>query len=164
MELTNQERIDLRRLINESDCENNTEMIRQLKHSEKILADICVLEKIKKTHKLQMTEEDFLSFAQTEAQFLHTIYPDIFNRLMKDELNLTIMSRLLRILKKIEDGEIDQHEGSAIVGKVLKELYIDSAVRHGDNLDKMYESEKPKKEDGKNISWKDWKKNGSTKP
>jgi hypothetical protein len=107
-----------------------------------------------------MTDEIFIVDASQLVPFLYTYYTDIFHRLMKDELNLKIMSQLLRTLKMIEDGNIDQHEGSVIVGKILKELYIDSAVRHGDNLDKKHEQENPapKKEDGKTISWKDWKK------
>jgi hypothetical protein len=157
MELSSQEKIDLKRLVNESDCENNTELIRELKHSHKILADICVLEKLKKTKKQTMTEDEYSMVAQTEASFLYTCYPDIYRRLMKDELDLIIMSRLLRVLKMIEDGELDQHEGSAVMGKVLKELYVDSAVRHGENLDKQYENDKPPKEEGKSLSWKEWK-------
>jgi hypothetical protein len=57
----------------------------------------------------------------------------------------------------IEDGEADQHEGSAMVGKILKEMYIDSAVRHGDNLDKEHEGEKIKKEEGKRLNWRQYK-------
>jgi hypothetical protein len=45
-----------------------------------------------------------------------------------------------------------------MVGKVLKELYIDSAVKRGDNLDKQYEEEKPKFIEGQSISWKQYKK------
>jgi hypothetical protein len=76
---------------------------------------------------------------------------------LKDEIDLRILSKLLRVLKLIEDGEVDQHEGSAMVGKILKEMYIDSAVRHGENLDKEYETEKVKKEDGRRINWKQYK-------
>ena len=49
MDLSRQERLDLKRLINESDCENNTDYIREIKHSSKILTDVCILEKLKKT-------------------------------------------------------------------------------------------------------------------
>ena len=49
---------------------------------------------------------------------------------------------MLSILKMIEDKKVDQHEGSVMFGKVLKELYIDSAIRHGENLDKEHETER----------------------
>ena len=85
---------------------------------------------------------------------------DIFQRLLKDELNLAIFAKFIHILRGIEDGKVDQHEASLLVGKILKELYFDSAVRHGENLDKMYAAQsepEPPKETGKPISWKEYK-------
>jgi hypothetical protein len=43
-------------------------------------------------------------------------------------------------------------------GKVLKELYVDSAIKHGENLDKQYETEKVPQVEGKKISWNQFKK------
>ena len=155
--LSNKERIDLKKLINESECENNTDNIRELKHSSKILSDVCILEKMKREKPVSLNNEDFIEDCKQKAEFLYFFYPDIFHKILKDEINLQILSKLLRVLKMIEDGDIDQHEGSAIVGKILKEMYIDSAVRHGENLDKEHESEKVKKEDGRKINWKQFK-------
>ena len=76
----------------------------------------------------------------------------------KGELDLTIMTKMLVILKLIEDGKVDQHEGSAMFGKVLKELYIDSAIKHGDNLDKERGEVIEEKKVGKNISYMEYKK------
>jgi hypothetical protein len=155
--LSNKERIDLKKLINESECENNTDNIRELKHSSKILTDVCILEKMKRERPVSLKNEDFIEDCKQKAEFLYVFYPDIFHKVLKDEINLQILSKLLRVLKMIEDGDVDQHEGSAIVGKILKEMYIDSAVRHGENLDKEHESEKVKKEDGRKINWKQFK-------
>ena len=84
---------------------------------------------------------------------------DIFNRLIKDELNLKIFDRLLDALENIEDGKVDQHEGSVAVGTILKELYIDSALKHGNKLS----TEAPTYVESKEISWKQFKSiNGST--
>ena len=44
-----------------------------------------------------------------------------------------------------------------MVGKVLKELYVDSALKRGENIDKESEEDKPVVSDGKNISWKEFK-------
>ena len=41
--------------------------------------------------------------------------------------------------------------------KILKEIYVDSALRRGDNLDKQYASEKIAPIEGKKISWKEYK-------
>ena len=81
----------------------------------------------------------------------------MFNKLLKDEIDLDIMSRLLETLKLIEDERVDQHEGSVIVGKILKELYLDSAIKRADNLDKIYESEKVAPVENKSISWREFK-------
>ena len=60
---------------------------------------------------------------------------DIFHRFIKDELDLEIMTKLLIVLKLIEDEKVDQNEGSVMVGKVLKELYVDSALKQAEHLD-----------------------------
>jgi len=158
--LNNKERLNLDKLIKESDCENNTEHIRKVKHSVLIRDDIRKMDRMKTTHKEMraLNNENFQQLCQNECSFLFTNYNDIFNRLIKDELDLTIMTKLLIVLKLIEDGKVDQHEGSVMVGRLLKELYVDSAIKHGENLDKQYESEsKPEKIDGKKISWKEYK-------
>jgi hypothetical protein len=158
--LNNNERLNLDKLIKESDCENNTEHIRKVKHSVLLRDDIRNMDRLKTTHKdLRILDNDkFQQICQRECSFLFTNYSDIFNRLIKDELDLTIMTKLLTILKLIEDGKVDQHEGSVMVGRLLKELYVDSAIKHGENLDKQYDSEpKPEKIDGMKISWKEYK-------
>jgi len=155
--LSNKERLDLKRLVNESECENNTDTIRELKHSTKILSDVCILEKLKREKSLTIKDNEFIEECSQKAQFLYIYYPDIFYKVLKDEIDLRILSKLLKVLKMIEDGNVDQHEGSAMVGKILKEMYIDSAVRHGNNLDKEHESEKTKKEEGRRINWRQYK-------
>jgi len=155
--LSNKERLDLKRLVNESECENNTDTIRELKHSSKILANVCILEKLKREKPVSMTDPDFLVDCSQKTEFLYNYYPDIFHKVLKDEIDMRILSKLLRVLKMIEDSEVDQHEGSAMVGKILKEMYIDSAVRHGENLDKEHEHEKVKKQDGRRINWRQYK-------
>ena len=161
-----QEKLDLKRLLKTSDCENNTEHIRKVKHSSKIQQDIMELVTFKKqNHKLYDTKPDrFELEARTVAYFLYTNYPDIFRKVIHNEINYEIMKRLLYILKAIEDEKVDQHEGSVLVGKELKDLYLDSAIRHGNNLDKKHKSpENEPKESSpppvaeKLISWKEYK-------
>jgi hypothetical protein len=59
-------------------------------------------------------------------------------------------------LKKIEDQEIDQHEGSYEVGMLLKKIYVDSALK---KANKLNENAKESEYKGaqENISWKEWK-------
>jgi len=160
MEITAEERLNLKRLINETECEDNTEYIRKIKHSTKIRDGIRCLEqlKISQSELRKNDPERFMQLAQTSSEFLYNGYTDIFNKVLKDELDLVIMTRLLTVLKLIEDEKVDQHEGSVLVGRILKELYLDSAVKRADNLDKERESEKVERVEGKAISWRDYKK------
>lgn len=158
--MNSNEKLNLKRLIDENHCEDNTDNIRKLKHSVKMRDDIRKIEQLKKSNaamrRLQPTE--FAELCQKESTFLFNNYTDIFNKILKDEIDLLIMTKMLSILKMIEDGKVDQHEGSYAFGKVLKELYIDSAIKHGDNLDKEHESDKVEPVEGKTISWKQYKK------
>lgn len=156
--LSESERLNLKQLVNEMDCDNNTENIRKLKHSVLIRDDIRKLENLKKSNETLSKTGLFIEMCQEQCKFLYNNYTDIFHKVIKDELDLQIMTKLLIILKLIEDGKVDQHEGSVMVGKYLKELYVDSAVRCADNLDKEHEAEKVQINEGSNISWKDFVK------
>ena len=68
---------------------------------------------------------------------------------------MRLMKQMLTILKQIEDGKVDQHEGSFSVGKLLKEIYIDSALKTSENLDKEHNEETKEYVEPKNISWKE---------
>ena len=71
---------------------------------------------------------------------------------------LGILNQFLDVLRKIEDGELDQHEGSFLVGTLLKTLYVDSAIRKGEKLDEQNNEEKePPKKPEVSISWKQFK-------
>jgi len=159
--MNSQERLNLKRLVDETECEDNTENIRSLKHSAVILADVRKLEALKRSHAtLRATDSaEFTELCRTECGFLFRSYTDIFNKLVADELNLAILIRMLNVLKKIEDSEVDQHEGSVLVGKHLKELYVDSALRLADKLDKQHADEKPAPPaEPLNISWTQYKR------
>jgi hypothetical protein len=157
--LTSAERINLKELVGKMEADDNTESIRSLKHSTLIGDDIRTME-ILKTSEYELRKWDFAEFTdlcQSKCAFLYNNYTDIFNKVLNNELDLTIMKKLLIILKLIEDEKVDQHEGSAMVGKILKELYLDSAIKKADNLDKKYQSDKPNTNDGKPVTWKQYK-------
>lgn len=157
--LSDDERINLKKLMNEMDYVDNTETIRRLKHSTKIRENIRKMSQLKTDHADIRFEspEQFFNIVQTECQFLYDNYTDIFRRLMRDEIDTTIMAKLLIVLKLIEDGQIDQQDGSVRVGRLLKELYLDSAVKRADALDQEREGEKEPVNNGKSISWSKFK-------
>ena len=81
-----------------------------------------------------------------------------------------MLFEFLDILEKIEKGQLDQHEASFKVGSILKNMYIDSAVKHAENMEaKDNENNDPELEStstpkstpkpkSKDISWKHFKK------
>ena len=158
--ITPEESLNLKRLLKESEAQDNTDYIRRIKHSEKIRDDIRKLDTLRKTKQSLYDEnrEEYIQLAKDAAPFLFQNYMDIFNKMVANELDLAIMTRLLSVLKMIEDKKVDQHEGSVLVGKVLKELYVDSALKRCDNLDKQYEKPQEDKPEPKSISWGEWKK------
>lgn len=158
--ITPDERLNLKKLINEMDSGDNTETIRQLKHSVTIRDNIRVLERLKTEYAaIRVSDpEEFFNIVYKECQFLYDNYTDIFTRCMKDEIDLTIMTKILIVLKMIEDDKMDQHEGSVMVGKYLKELYLDSAVKRANHLDEEQDAMRIQPEEGKKISWANYKK------
>ena len=53
---------------------------------------------------------------------------------MKTETE-NLLKQMIRVLREIEDGQLDQHEGSVKVGNILKSIYVDSALKRSENLD-----------------------------
>jgi hypothetical protein len=92
-----------------------------------------------------------------ECNFLFTYYTDIYNKIKKDEIDVCILNNFLNVLKRIEDKELDQHEGSFLVGTILKELYVDSALKKADKLNANEEANHEPKKPHKNISFKQFK-------
>ena len=158
--LTNDERLNLKKMITESDCGDNTTNIRRLKHSVSMRDDVRKLDTLKNTRAELRTShvDEFIALCQNECSFLYSNYTDIFHKLVNDELDLTIMTKLLTVLKLIEDSNVDQHEGSVMVGKILKELYVDSATKHLAKIDDQHAGEVVEPSVGKPISWGDYKK------
>lgn len=156
------DRLDLKRLIKNQgdDYKDNTDGIRRLKHSSLILADVLKIENLKVTMaaKRKTRNQDFVNTCQMKCSFLFNKYTDIFNRLLKDELDINLLSDMLSTLKKIEDGTLDQQEGSVIIGKILHKIYVESALtrsrkeEHTEDCDKIVE-----RDAGKNISWIEFK-------
>jgi hypothetical protein len=158
--LSDTERLNLKKLVTDLEGVDNTASIRKVKHSVQMRDDVRKLDNLKNTHAtLRKTNPDeFKALCQNQCIFLYNNYTDIFNKMINDELDLTIMTKLLTVLKLIEDGKTDQHEGSVMVGKILKELYVDSAAKRLENLDAIHEGERVEPNAGKPISWRDYKR------
>ncbi len=153
-------RLHLQKMIKANNVEDQTDLIRQLKHSEILKKDVEVLVNLR--DKYNEEQQDLLNLeAMNQCNFLFTYYTDIYNKIRKYEIDLGILSKFLDVLRRIEDGELDQHEGSFLVGTLLKELYVDSALKKADKLEKdRQQNEEPKevmKGPSVEISWKQFK-------
>jgi len=153
--MNKEDKLNLKKIVNNYNPVETTEKIRELKHSEIIRENVTTYLELKKKYK-RLSKEQFTNIVQKKCYFLYENYTNIFNKLIKDELDLTILNKFLYILHKIEKGDIDQHEGSVMVGNILKELYIDSALRKDNKRNDNKKIERTRK--GKNITWNDYKK------
>jgi hypothetical protein len=151
-------RLHLQKMIKANNVEDQTELIRELKHSHLLQEDINNLLMIKAKYRNDV--EKINEEGMNECSFLFTYYTDIYNKVRKDEIDLKILNKFLNVLRRIEDGEIDQHDGSYLVGQLLKEMYVDSALKKAGKLDqqnKLEDTPEPKKA-SVNVSWKQFKK------
>lgn len=161
--LNPQQKLDLANMIKANDTEDCTEEIRQKKQSQLIRNDVKQMMFLKKKYErlAKSNPREFDSICNSQCKFLFNNYTDIYNKIKADNLNLDIFERFLNILKKIEDGELNQHEGSYLVGKHLKELYVDSVMRHQEKQEandrKKKVQKKPSHLTDKKISYKDFK-------
>lgn len=138
--------------------QDNTDYIRKAKNSVIIRDEILAMERLKRSYKGDLNSEEFAEMCRVECRFLYDNYMFLFNRLLKDILNLKMMFQFLHVLKQVEDGGINQEEGSVIVGQILKDIYLDCAIREADRLDQKYSAERPPPPmEGKSISWKQYK-------
>lgn len=166
--MNDSERLQLQKMIQANDAEDNTPLIRSLKHSKLIWADVNTILSLKKKYAdLEKNDpREFNELCVGHANFLFTTYTDIFNKVIKNEINLDILLQLINVLKAIEEGACDQHEGSFAVGKILKEMYVDSALRKSENAEAELENnkgvhfEEPEEQNEpiENISWEEYKK------
>lgn len=161
--MNSEERLNLKKMVAQSqEFVDHTEGIRRLKHSGLLLDGMRDIEKLKraKPDLRENNPDEFTELCKTASPVMYKLYTDLFHKLVNDELNLVIMVKLIRVLELIEQGQLDQNEGSVVVGKILKELYVDSAVRLGDKLDKANEDKDNPvpvpQQPPKNITWKQW--------
>jgi len=152
------QRIELSKLLNEYNTEETTTKIRNLKHSKLIRNDVSTIVETRNQFP-RIAKNNIVLFKEMcvkRANFLFNNYTNLFNKIINGELNLEILSRFIKILERIENGNIDQHDGSYEAGLLLKQMYIDSALERNDH-----------EKDGKKvafkkaihkISWQDYKK------
>ncbi len=132
-----EQRIQLQKLVEANGTEDHTEVIRRVKHSSQIFQDVTTMIQLKRDYGrlAKSNPKQFDSICVSRCTFLFTYYTDLYNRLKAGEIDLNLLMQMIRILREIEDGKLDQHEGSFKVGKILKSIYVDSALKRSEKLD-----------------------------
>jgi hypothetical protein len=156
--MDDKQRLQLQNMIKVNNVQDQTNLIRDLKHSHILQTEINNLLRIKNTFKGD--PEKINMECINECGFLFNYYTDLYNKIKKDEIDLSILNKFINILRQIEDGEVDQHEGSFMVGTILKELYIDSALKKAEKINEIndYVSKgSDKTRVIRNISWYEFK-------
>ena len=154
------QRLQLQNMVTANNVEDKTDLIRRLKHSHTLREDVNNLIMLKAKYPLD-TESVHLE-AMSECNFLFTYYTDIYNKIRKDEIDLKILYKALDVLRDIEDGKIDQHDGAYQFGLLLKQIYVDSALKKAEKLNES-ETESEYKGPKVSISWNQYKKMNTKK-
>lgn len=164
------EKEQLQKMIAANDTQDHTEILREIKHSTQIHNDVSTMIKLKRDYArlAKSNPKQFDAMCVSRCAFMFKYYTDIYNRLKSGEIDLNLLFKMINILRDIEDGKLDQHEGSFEVGKILKKIYVDSALKRAENLDAEQEA-KDKRTAAKSaktsrppipekkISWADFK-------
>jgi hypothetical protein len=150
------QRLHLQKMISANNVEDTTDLIRNLKHSHILRENVNNLIMLKA--KYIDNEEQIHLEGMFECNFLFTYYTDIYNKIRKDEIDLSILFKAFDVLRDIEDGKLDQHEGAFQFGNLLKKIYVDSALKKAEKLNSQTgETETEYKGPQVNISWKQFK-------
>ncbi len=144
-----QQRLQLHELIKQNNSVNNTDLIRELKHSHIIRTEVRTIENLKLVYAdLEILQNECIK----KCYFLYENYTVIFNRLLKNRVDIDVLYTFLDTLEMIEDGKMDQHEASFEIGTLLKKMYIDPRI----------EDKPPEYKPPINITWQEFKKLSST--
>lgn len=150
------QRLQLQNMITTNNVEDNTELIRKLKHSFILRQDVNNLVMLKSKY-VDNPDQVHLE-GMMECNFLFTYYTDIYNKIRKDEIDLKILYKALDVLRDIEEGKLDQHEGAFEFGTLLKKIYVDSALKKAEKLNAQTgEPEEAYKGPQVNITWSQFK-------
>ena len=137
--------LQLNEMIKENKSVDNTLLIRELKHSSLITKDVNIILNIKK----RMNTDDYKTLDNEclhNCRFLFDNYTNIYNKLLKGQIDLQTLYKFLYCLKQIEDGVLNQHEAGFEIGTLLKKMYIDPII----------EEKMPEKK-GLSINWNEYK-------
>lgn len=151
------ERKKLDEIIKKNNVQDNTEKIQTLKHSKLIRQAVAQIRNVKrrvKTKDFKVLDRECMK----HCGFLFTHYPNIYNKLLKDEIDIQILYTFLDSLQEIEDGKKTQHEASYDIGMLLRKLYVEKKVDIHSDPNKPKKNKTRQQASAKKISYEDFKK------
>ena len=139
------QKLQLHELMKQNNTVDNTHLIRELKHSVLLRANIERMMELK----LTVSDTELATRCEQECYFLYEKYTSLYHRLYKNRVDLSILSTFLDVLAKIEEGVCTQQEASFEIGTLLKHLYVDPELQ----------KKEPVFHASKNIQWQEYKQN-----
>ena len=151
---TEEQNKQLQEMIRENNTQDNTEYIKKMKHSKQIRKDVAFIQNLKRNNR----NADFKTLdneATHKCNFLFVNYPNIYNKLLKNQINIKILYSFLDELESIENGKQTQHEASYKIGMLLKQLYVDKTLSEPQETQQQPKKNtiKPRK-----VSYEEYKK------
>ena len=133
--MDDKQRLQLQNMIKANNVEDQTDFIRNLKHSQIIRNEVNNMILIKA--KFRGDDAKIHEECVSECNFLFTYYTDIYNKVRKDEIDIGILNKFLDVLKRIEDGE-EKPDDREILNKVYRNSDIKRLFKaKGLDLDNM---------------------------
>ena len=98
--LSDKDRLNLKEMVKSYGADDNSTKIRDLKHSRQIRDSVETLLKLKRKHRrMQQTNKPmFEKLIISKCNFLWNNYTNIFNRLLKDEIDVNILYKFIYYL------------------------------------------------------------------
>ena len=102
-------RLQLQKMLKENDVLDQTELIRELKHSTIMRKEVNILLELLKEYP---NDPDTIQMeGMIQCSFLFNYYTDLFNKIRKSEIDITILFKLIDVLEGIEEKKIDNMRG-----------------------------------------------------
>ena len=98
--------------------------IRERAHAKSLDA---ALDRIAELH-AQHPAEDVERLATEQCRILYDDYPRFFTKAIKHPEEIETLRSMVKVIRQIETGELDQHSGSVVVGTMLKERFVDATA------------------------------------
>tara|TARA_A100001015_G_C14437098_1_gene498989 strand:- start:36 stop:491 length:456 start_codon:yes stop_codon:yes gene_type:complete len=142
------EREYLAKYVAENKIDDTTEKIRGAKQSRRLRDDVMKLCKFRILYK---DNDQFIAKCEEQCGYLKNKQKKLYEKLLENQEieTLNIVKRMLKILENIENGELDQNDGSYEFGKLCKEIYVDPVINEDNNTST---------EKCHSITWHEYKK------